>query len=168
MTHPLVSQFRFTRDEFLRGLEGLTDEDAAKHFGQMNCISWIVGHMAWHEQKYWLERAQDKILCPDLNRLFAYGAPMSTPNLKEVLEIWHSVTAENNSFLDSLTAEKLPMEFLHRGKAVGQSYGSAMLRITYHYWYHIGESQAIRQLLGHQNLPGYVGDIETLAPYRPE
>ena len=40
--------------------------------------------------------------------------------------------------------------------------------MTYHYWYHTGEIQAIRQMLGHSNLPEYVGDIETEAPYRPE
>jgi hypothetical protein len=37
-----------------------------------------------------------------------------------------------------------------------------------HYWYHIGESMAIRQLLGHTGLPDFVGDIDGAAPYRPE
>lgn len=41
-------------------------------------------------------------------------------------------------------------------------------RFTYHYWFHIGEIQAIRQMLGQANLPEYVGDIEIEAPYRPE
>ena len=45
---------------------------------------------------------------------------------------------------------------------------SALRRVTYHYWYHTGEIQAIRQMLGQQNLPEYVGDIEVEAPYRPE
>jgi hypothetical protein len=70
--------------------------------------------------------------------------------------------------LDSLTTESLPTDLLLNGKSVGQSRGSALRRITYHYWYHIGEIQAIRQMLGHTNLPEYVGDIETEAPYRPE
>jgi hypothetical protein len=38
-------------------------------------------------------------------------------------------------------------------------------RVTYHYWYHTGESQAIRQLLGHKNLPEFVGAIHDQAPY---
>jgi hypothetical protein len=46
MTHPLVDQFRFTRSEWLRGLDGVTEEQGTLHFGQMNCISWIVGHLA--------------------------------------------------------------------------------------------------------------------------
>ena len=46
--------------------------------------------------------------------------------------------------------------------------GSLLLRVIYHYWYHIGEIMAIRQQLGHANLPEYIGDIDTEAPYRPE
>jgi len=62
----------------------------------------------------------------------------------------------------------LQEELLLDGKPVGQTVGSALRRITYHYWYHIGEIQAIRQMLGHKDLPEYVGDIEAEAPYRPE
>jgi hypothetical protein len=40
--------------------------------------------------------------------------------------------------------------------------------MTYHYWFHIGEILAIRQMLGHRRLPEYVGSIEAKAPYRPE
>ncbi len=168
MTHPLVEQFRFTRSEWLRGLDGLTGDDAAKHFGPMNCISWNVGHLAWHEQKYWLELAQNKILFPELNTLYAYRAPMSTPPLEEMLEKWHAVIEETEPFLDGLTVDLLNSELLRRGKAVGQSYGSAMQRITYHYWYHTGETQAIRQMLGHKSLPEYVGNLESEAPFRLE
>ncbi len=168
MAHPLVDQFRFTRKEWLRGLEGISEEDGARHFGPMNCISWDVGHLAWHEQRYWLQRAQDKIIFPQLNELFAYGAPMNTPSLKEMIEIWHTVTEAADPFLDTLTTETLQNDLLSKGKSIGQSIGSGMRRMTYHYWYHIGEIQAIRQVLGHANLPEYVGDIETEAPYRPE
>ena len=37
-----------------------------------------------------------------------------------------------------------------------------------HYWFHIGEIQSIRQMLGHKRLPIYVGSFEANAPYRPE
>jgi hypothetical protein len=168
MSHPLVEQFRFTRREWLRGLAGVTEEDAARHFGAMNCVSWTAGHMAWHEQRSWLQRPQGKILFPNLIELFAYGAPMSTPSMAEMLNNWHKVTAAADPFLDALTTERLQDELLLEGKVVGQTIGSAMRRVTYHYWYHIGEVQAIRQMLGHRNLPEYVGDIETEAPYRPE
>jgi hypothetical protein len=168
MTHPLVHQFRFTRSEWLRGLEGVTEEDGARHFGPMNCIGWTVGHLAWHEQRSFLQRPQNIILFPNLNEVFAYGAPMSTPSFKEMLETWHTVTKAADSYLDSLTTEILLTDLLLNGEAVGQTRGDAMRRITYHYWYHIGEIQAIRQMLQHENLPEYVGNIETEAPYRPE
>lgn len=168
MTHPLIDQFRFTRSEWLHGLAGISEEDGACHFGPMNCISWTVGHLAWQEQRYWLIRPQNMVLFPQLNELFAYGAPMSTPSFREMLEIWHTVTKAADPFLDSLTTETLQNDLLLNGEAVGQTIGSALRRITYHYWYHTGEIQAIRQMLGHKNLPEYVGDIETEAPYRPE
>ena len=98
--------------------------------------------MAWHEQKYWLELAQNKILFPDLNARYAYGASMSTPQMNDMLDMWYVVTETTEPFLDGLTTVKLQSELLRGGKVVGQSYGSAMHRITYHYWYHIGEGQA--------------------------
>ena len=168
MAHPLIDQFRFTRHEWLRGLEGVSEEEAARHFGPMNCISWIVGHLAWHEHRYWLERAQGKILFPQLNEMYAYGAPMSTPSLREMLDLWHQVTQAADPYLDTLTTETLPAELLRDGQPIGKSIGSALRRITYHYWFHIGEILAIRQMLGHADLPEYVGDIEAEAPYRPE
>jgi hypothetical protein len=166
--HPLVEQFNFTRREWLRGLEGISDEDGARHFGPMNCISWTVGHLTWHEQRYWLQYGQGRILYPDLNTTYAYGAPMSTPLLSEMLSIWQEVTHEADTYLDDLTTASLQAELLRDGRAVGQTVGSALRRITYHYWYHIGEIQAIRQMLGQSGLPEYVGDIEIEAPYRPE
>ncbi len=168
MAHPLVDQFRFTRSEWLRGLQGVSEEDAARHFGPMNCISWNVGHLAWHEHRYWLELAQGRMLFPQLNAMYAYQAPMSTPSFQEMLHIWHAVTAAADPFLDSLTTANLCADLLREGKSVGQTVGSALRRITYHYWYHTGETQAIRQMLGHTDLPEYVGDIEIEAPYRPE
>jgi hypothetical protein len=134
----------------------------------MNCISWTVGHLAWHEQRTFLQRPQNIILFPHLNEMFAYGAPMSTPSLKQMLDTWHEVTKAADPYLDTLTTEHLLTDLVLEGKPVGQSRGSALRRITYHYWYHIGEIQAIRQMLGHHGLPEYVGNIELEAPYRPE
>jgi hypothetical protein len=168
MVHPLVEQLRFTRSEWLRGLADIPEEDGARHFGPMNCISWNVGHLAWHEQRSWLQFAQGRLLFPELNQIYAYRAPMSTPSLSETLGIWHKITQAADPFLDGLTTETLQTDLLREGKSVGQTIGSAMRRITYHYWYHLGEIQAMRQMLGHKDLPDYVGSIEKEAPYRPE
>ena len=168
MPHPLIDQLRFTRREWLRGLDGVSEEDGARHFGVMNCISWIVGHLAWHEQRYWLERAQGQVPIPRLNEVVAYGGPMTTPSLQEMLEAWHVVTQAADPWLDGLTTESLQAELLRDGQPIGQSVGSALRRMTYHYWFHLGEILAVRQMLEQRELPEYVGSIEAEAPYRPE
>ncbi len=167
-THPLVDQLRFTRSEWLRGLKGVTEDGAARHFGPMNSIGWTVGHLAWQEQRYLLHRPQGIMLREDIQRDFAFGAPMSTPSLGEMLAAWRTITQATDPFLDQLTTEKLLVDVPLNGKKSGQTQGSAIRRLTYHYWYHIGEIQAIRQQLGEKGLPVYVGSIEAKAPYRPE
>ena len=169
MSHPMVEQLRFARSELQRALAGLTDDEARRRFLPMNCISWNIGHLAWQEQRYWLTVAQDGVTVrPELNNEFAYGAPASTPPLAEIWAAWREVTAATDSWLDSVTTEKLAETVTVRGWGITTSYGSLMLRVIDHYWYHIGESMAVRQLLGHTSLPDFVGDIDTEAPYRPE
>lgn len=167
MTHPLVVQLRFTREEWARGVEGVDPEDGARHLGPMNCIGWIVGHLAQQEHRYWLERAQGKLPFPQLKSRYAFGAPMSTPDIGETRRIWREVITASESYLDTLTTgsllEPLPLD----GEPTGQTVGSALLRMIYHYWYHLGEIQAIRQMLGHEELPEYVGGLDRLAPYQP-
>jgi len=168
MAHAVVEQLRFTRGEWRRGLTGVTERDGAEHCGQMNSIGWIVGHLTWQEQRYLLDRPQRTMLLPDIATRFAYGAPMSTPSLAEMLKAWRKVTRAGDPFLDSLTTKALLRDLPLNGRSVGQSQGSAIRRLTYHYWFHIGEIQAIRQILGPTRLPVYVGNIEGKAPYRAE
>ena len=49
----------------------------------------------------------------------------------------------------------------------GETNGTLILRVTWHYWFHLGEGQAIRQLLGHTGLPDFVGGFSDAARYRP-
>src|SRR2546428_3667649 len=167
-THPLVDQLRFTRSEWLRGLKGVSEDAGGRHFGQMNSIGWIVGHLAWQEQRYLLHRPQGIMLREDIQRNFASGGPMSTPSLAEMLAAWRNITKATDPFLDQLTTQKLLVDLPFNGKRSGQTQGSAIRRLTYHYWFHIGEILAIRQQLGEKGLPEYVGSIEAKAPYRPE
>ena len=164
----MVDQLRFTRGEWLRGLKGVTEDGAARHFGTMNSIGWIVGHLAWQEQRYLLYRPQGIMLREDIQKDFTTGGPMSTPSLAETLAAWRSITRASEPFLDQLTTKKLLVDLPLNGKPSGQSQGSAIRRMTYHYWFHIGEILAIRQQLGEKRLPEYVGSIEAKAPYRPE
>jgi hypothetical protein len=170
MAHPLVLQLRFTRSEFQRALEGVSEEEAQRRLLPMNCISWNVGHLAWQEQRYWLWRAQDRVLVPRLNEEFAFGAPACTPSLAEMWAIWRTVTEAADSWLDTLTTGQLqaPHETTLNGETVQFTFGTLMLRTIYHYWYHTGENMAIRQQLGHRDLPDFVGNIDDEAPYLPE
>ena len=172
MPHPLVDQLRFTRSEFQRALAGVSDEEARRRFMPMNCISWIVGHLASQEQRYWLTFAQGKdLVAPEL-RALATGKPASTPPLDEMWQAWHAVMQAVDPYLDTLTTAMLLTFPTSTGKPDGkpleESIGTLIRRVTYHYWYHTGKSQAIRQLLGHTELPMFVGDLGDDAPYRPE
>ena len=79
MPHPLVDQLRFTRSEWLRALDGVSDEDARQRLLPMNSIGWTVGHLAWQEQRYWLTYGQGQTPVPALNEIVGYGRPATTP-----------------------------------------------------------------------------------------
>lgn len=166
--HPMIDQLRFSRSEFLREVKGISDEDARKRLLPMNCISWNIGHLAWQEQRYFLHYAQGQLPFPEVNKNFAYGAPGSTPLLKEMLQAWHAITAAVDPWLDAQTPDSLLNMVYRDGKPAGTTYGNLLQRVIYHYWYHTGENAGIRQMLGHTHLPEFVGDIDSKAPYRPE
>jgi hypothetical protein len=168
MTHPLVLQLRFTRSEFKRGLDGLSDADARRRFEPMNCISWNIGHLAWQEQRYWLQRLQGKTVLPEIDKLFCYGCPAATPLLDEMWQAWYTIIAAADPFLDTLTTADLLQDrtFKIDNDLYVNNAGNFMQRVIYHYWYHNGENQAIRQLLRHEGLQDFVGNIDEEAPYR--
>jgi len=139
--HPLVTQLRFTRGEWIRGLKAVTAAEAGRRFGPINPIAWMIGHLAWQEQLYWLERAQGRTVVVEVKR-FGYGKPLSVPPLDEAWAWWRAVTTAADPYLDTLAGPRL-------------------------YWFHLGESQAVRQLLGHARLPTFVGGFGT-SQYRPE
>jgi hypothetical protein len=164
MAHPLVLQLRFTRSELLRGLAGLTDPDAQRRLGPTNSISWMVGHLAWQEQRYWLTAAQRLLPYPDLNEQLAWGKPATTPPIEEMWAVWRAITAAADPWLDALTNATIQAPL----RPDDSSVGTYLRRTTYHYWYHLGEAMAVRQLLGHKGLEDFVGDIDGQAPYIPE
>jgi uncharacterized damage-inducible protein DinB len=165
--HPLVEQLRFTRSEFQRAIEGVSEDDARKRIRPMNCISWNVGHLAWQEQRYFVTFAQGKVVLPELNEQFAYGAPACTPALAEVQEQWQTATRTADEWLDGITTEGLLQLFTSPTGEWSTSFGNLLQRVIYHYWYHTGENMAIRQALGHTSLPDFVGNLDDEAPYRP-
>ena len=48
--HPLVTQLKFTRGEWVRGLRSVTAAEAQRRFAPINPIAWMICHLAWQEQ----------------------------------------------------------------------------------------------------------------------
>jgi len=169
MAHPFVDQLRFARSEFGRCLEGVSDEDAVKRLLPMNSLSWIICHLAGQERRFWLIWAQGKTdVAPELDEWGHFEKPANTPPLDGAWAAWHTVTETVDPFLDALTQEHLVEHLVVDGEPMESNIGTMLRRATYHYWFHNGEANAIRQLLGHQNVPEFVGEIAKEAPYRPE
>jgi hypothetical protein len=166
--HPLVTQLRFARSEFVRCLEGVSEEDGVRRVLPMNCISWSVGHMANQEQRYWVMIPGGNLLVPDLNDRVGFGKPASTPPLIEMWAAWRAITQAADTYLDSLTIASMQEHFVWREKKLDENIGTLLLRNIYHYWFHTGEAHAIRQVLGHPDLPQFVGALDQRAPYIPE
>ncbi len=167
MAHPRVEQLRFARSEWQRGLVGLTESDAARRLMPMNSISWMLGHLAWHERLCWMRRARGLRVEPVLDDV-ATGKPASTPSLAEMQAVWGRVVAAADEFLDTLTTVDLERPLAHDRRTEQPNFGTQLQYITYHYWSHTGEASAVRQMLGHVDLAQYVGTMPRAARYRRE
>lgn len=159
MPQLLVAQLRFARSELQRCLAGVSEDDATRRLGPLNCLSWIVGHLANQEHNYWLRRAQGRNIVPDLNALVGFGQPASTPPLAAMWQTWYAVTAAADEYLDQLDEPALHTFLEYEGQRAAENVGTMLLRNIYHYWFHIGEAHAIRQSLGHRDLPEFVGPM---------
>ncbi len=160
MTHPLVTQLHFARSEFIRCMDGVLPEEAQIRQEPMNCLSWIVGHLASQEQYLWIEGAQDRLIDPGLHKLVGYGQPPSTPPWDQMWASWRAITLATEDYLESITDETVDEHLVWHGESLSESVGTSLLRNIYHYWFHLGEAHAIRQGLGHTDLPDFVGSME--------
>ncbi len=165
--HPLVNQLHFARRELQRCLVGVSDDDARQRLGPMNCIAWMVGHLADQENRYWIQSAQGELLYPELHELVGSGMPASTPDLSEMWSVWQEVTRRADRYLETLDSARLEDHFNDQGRPMANSIGTMLLRNLYHYWFHIGEAHAVRQMLGHPDLPQFVGSMAEY-PYQRE
>ena len=115
MPHPLVDQLRFTRSEFMRGIRGITDDDARRRIEPMNSISWNIGHLAWQEQQYFVTWPSGERPFPDIDREFVSGGPPSAPPLQRVLDAWRAITAAADPWLGTLTSDDLERHVVSGG-----------------------------------------------------
>jgi len=122
MIHPLVTQLRFTRNEFKRCFEGIPPGDGDRRPEPMNCLSWTVGHLALQEHFFWVEMGQGKNIAPRLRHLAGYGQPPSTPSWDEMWQLWLSVTSEADTYLCRLEPRDLEGHFVWEGKPATYPY----------------------------------------------
>src|SRR6266566_127829 len=83
----------------------------------------------------------------------------------QALRVRHAPQRAADPYLDTLTGKDLTRKW--KREPSGETPGTKLHRTTYHYWFHLGESQAVRQLLGHTRLPTFVGGFGK-SQYRPE
>jgi len=146
--HPLVEVQHLARKEFARGLRGLLDEDARKRIEPMNCISWIVGHVAQQQHRLFVAWAQGKEMEPRYVPFgSAYKGPASQPPLEEVMALWHDSCDEADVWLDTATEKILQGPF---NAPAGENGGTVIVRNIFHTWCHLGEISSIRQIIGHR------------------
>jgi hypothetical protein len=162
MIHPLVSQLHFTRGEFARCFDGINSEDGSRRVEPMNSLAWTVGHLALQEHGLWIQLGQGRNIAPDLRQRFGTGQPATTPPWNEMWDLWHTITKEADVYLLKLKPEDLKVRFLRDGKPMADDVGTLLLRNIFHYWFHLGKAHSIRQLMGHANLPQYVGTMSTV------
>lgn len=162
-----IELFRFAISEFKRDLEGLTDEEARTRFdkadgGQTNAISWAIAHIAGH----WLSR-------PERLEGFNFQSDDPTPPALSDSRAWLD---EARTFTEGWLPEADDKLLSSKPDFLGgESIGTGVMRATLHTWFHCGEINAFRQLLGHPEIP-FLGDITEhlewrpggLGPYRPD
>ncbi|MDP6604726.1 MAG: DinB family protein, partial [Dehalococcoidia bacterium] len=147
--HELVQLHHLTRTEFLRGLNGVSDDDARRRLEPMNCISWIVGHLAHQERSFFVAWPRGEEPDERYGR-FGYGRPASQSPLGEVMALLHEAAAEADKLLDGATEAEMQRPVVSPDPAIEQeNLGTRLARNIFHYWLHAGEISAIRQQLGH-------------------
>lgn len=162
MAPPLIKQLQFTRADFIRSLDTVTEEEATRIYFPMNPISWNICHVACQEQRHLLK---DTPILPEITTKFGWGSKPSTPTLTYAWDVWNSITKAVDKRLAEFSEEDMMQEVFMEDEGVSYVNGNAIQKIIYHYWYHLGECMAIRQLYGTKNLYEPVGDLDHEAPY---
>ncbi len=146
--HLLAQMLELTRKEFDRNLVGLTDEDARTCVEPMNCISWIIAHVANQHRSFFVDwpagRETDARYAS-----YGFGAPASQPPLEEALGLWRDAGSESEPWLRAADEETLrDVPLVYRG--LNENMGALLVRCICHTWCHIGEISSIRQVMGHR------------------
>jgi hypothetical protein len=151
----------FTVREFRRGLDGLTAEEALVRHPKadgtsMNAVSWIVAHIAghWAAAQAAALRRESELMNPARD-----GSP---PPYADALVRLDAATSDLHWI-----AVAGDVRMARRVEDRDESAGSFLMRAILHTWFHTGEINAIRQLLGHPEI-AFVAPFEGLLEWVPE
>lgn len=146
--HTLVQMYYLTQKEFERNLQGLTDMDARKRIEPMNCISWIIAHVANQHRTFFVDwpegRETDSRYKP-----YGYGSPASQPSLEEAIALWRDACKDSEAWLQVATKDSLRDKGTFTSPE-NENWGTLLVRCIFHTWCHLGEISSIRQILGHR------------------
>ena len=146
--HTLVDMLNISRKEFSRNLKGLTDPDARKRIEPMNCMSWIIAHVANQYHTFFVEWAQGKER--DERYLpYGFGSPASQPPLEEAMTLWNDACQRADLWLKTATDEDMKALPVTASPET-ENMGALTARCIFHTWCHLGEISSIRQILGHK------------------
>lgn len=160
--YPPVDMARFTFSEFERGFAGLTEEEATtrleKRDGtQMNAPTWTVKHISvpWLFVSMLATGAQ----MPDgMGSYFGPGADPTPPSVEDAFALLAQAKSTTEAWLPQATDEMLSQKRAP-GRNAQENTGTILLRAMLHTWFHTGEINATRQLLGHPEIQ-FIGQLQ--------
>ena len=159
--HTLVDMLDISRKEFNRNLKGLTDEDSRKRIEPMNCISWIIAHVADQHHTFYVAWAQGKEREERYSQ-YGYGSAASQPPLEEAMNLWNDACRDADAWLQMATEESMKAQPV-TASPESENMGALTVRCIFHTWCHMGEISSIRQVLGHKP-PPFVNMYDWLYP----
>lgn len=160
--HHLVRYLQHARRELRRAVDGMAVPDLERRVGGINSVAWMVGHLAWQEQAYWLTSRGEPALA-DLDA-FGRGRPDAAPRFEALFAVWERVTVAADGWLEGLDEVDLRSHLQGRRLFELENIGTLLTRTSSHYYLHIGQITAVRRLLD-DRVPSFVGP-QTGAEYR--
>jgi uncharacterized damage-inducible protein DinB len=156
--HHLVRSVQNVRRELRRAVEGMSVPDLERRVAGMNSVAWVVGHLAWQEQSYWLTSRGAPPASTFVDG-FGRSVPDPMPPFEALWEAWEQVASRSDPWLESLDAAALRGHIQGRRLFEAENLGSLCMRVIGHYYLHIGQITALRRWLGYP-VPAFVGSQE--------
>lgn len=153
MSTNTVEIYKITNNVLRDYFNDLSNQEGKKIFKPMNCISWMIGHLACINYNIVARNSKNRSI-PDINDKFGNGSPHFQPEILDVISLWETSVRECFAFLDQMEEEDLKNKI--SDSKMNFNLGTDISRLTFHAWNHMGEIAAVRQFLGKDpGNPGY-------------